>query len=1061
MHQVQQQPNTIFAEPGYSAFLNLTEVTRDVLITCTYTNASGVFTNTPLIGRPLSLGTYEIHYTLSAFGLSANATRMLTVSDTIPPVITLLGPSPLLWEARIPFADPGCRAIDAFEGDISLRVTVSGFVNVSAAVDSVFELTYTAADASNNRASVARTVVLVDRTPPFISLRGNASMVLEATFPFVDPGIFANDTVTPSNLLVTQITYMRASPGGNMSVTSSEPGVDSFVLSGTVYRITYTVTDANNNQNSTLRSVLIDDTIPPQLNLTGGALVRQQATEPFVDPGWTAFDALNGNLSQDVVVSGEVDTFSPAGTRFVLSYSVADAAGNKAVRNRTVLIFDDIPPVITLLGPSVVQLEATTTYVDRFGATAYDPLDGDINSSLIMVTNNVDSRAPAGSLFSVSYSVTDRAGNRAIPVNRSVLIVDTTAPTIAATGPAALTWQAGVPYTEFGLTAQDTLDGILNDRIAVSFTINTSGSITPIPPNVPRIGPLASLPTTLPAGCVVVVTSRVTDRANNTATYNRTLTIVDTLPPTINVLGPSHMHVRLGAVYRDAGATAWDLGTGNSTASLVVTVSPSPFSLANLTTTAGKYFLTYTAFDGVGNVAMAVGRSVVVLPPTQQGRIVDVSLSFDLAASVAARSLSAPVSQLAYFVPSSSTSVASILQLLSNRSVPVHSLVCSDAGLPVCTLDAPRLSTLLLKEIAENRTLTAAIAPFPLPVLTYMGALDCRPLAVAAGPASALLQSVGLAPRDVRCDSAGVCLFTSSQPLSPTTSSTIFPIRSVTLVPRISPLPRYRIQTRLRSDRLSAEDFVNVYALTRMQPTSISCVSSLCTVGTFGSTQDAYAQSLTSLSSYLTEATVTRFDTAVGSVVFSSPTADSTCQLTLLLAGIAPTNVSVSDTTCTFWAHDDVSDSQVGQLRALPNVVGASVDFAVTLRSSATATAMPRLFRGSVTAASESVARAALTQLMMPQPRSCRPSLAFDGLVACVIESTDPFSARLAALLTSSPAFRVATVPVQLTFSALFQEALRSQMGTSVCVCGWVGGGWVGVGVWVCVYPCMCGWVHV
>jgi hypothetical protein len=1057
--QVQLQPGAAFTDPGFLVYLNDTRLSTDTTnVSYTFANTSGAYTNIVFTNQSLAAGTYTIIYAVRTTGFVANATRLLIVADTIQPVITLVGSSPLLWQAREPFVDPGRRAADVRVGGdtVSIPVNVSGFVNVSAAVDSVFELTYTADDASGNRATVTRTVIIVDRRPPLVVLRGNASIVLEATLPFVDPGIFANDTVTPNNLLAMDTTYMRVSPG-NASFSSRVPNVTSFVPSGTVYLITYIVRDESGNRNTTSRSVRIEDTIPPQLNLTGGALVRQQATEPFVDPGWTAFDALDGNLTQDVIASGEVNMLSPAGSRFVRSYSVVDAAGNRAVRNRTVLIFDDIPPVITLLGSSTVEWEGGSAFEDQYGATAFDLLDGNI-SSLIVTTSNVNGFAPAGTIFTLSYTATDRAGNRAIPMNRSVLIVDTTAPSISLSGSAAITWQAGVTYSELGVVAQDALDGILTDRIVMTFAIDASASNPPLATNVSRSGPISALPAGLPAGCVMVVTSRVTDRGNNTAILNRTVIIVDTLPPTITVLGSSLFRLRLGALYHDAGAVAWDLAVGNCTATLLINVSPAPFSLANLTTAAGTYVITYTAFDGFGNQASVVGRTVIVLPPVPEAPSTEVSLSFDLAASLESRVTNPdpPVSQIVYFVPAGLLS--DIMVFLASRGAPARRLFCNEGGVTICTLDAPRLTSTLLDDLAANNTLTAAISPFALPVSSYMGVLDCRPVPLTTAQASALLTDAGLSGvTDLRCDGVGLCMFTTTQAETRWRAALPPAVRTVKIVPRIMPIPRYRIQVRLRNDP-SADDFVTIYARTKVQPTSLACTGDTCTVGTFGSTQDAYTQSLTSLSAYLTESIVRRFDTVTGSLVFNSSftASESLCNLALLTASIAPSNVAISGTTCSFLAYDDVSDDQLGQLRAFPAVLDVSVDFAVTLPSAAAATTVPRLFRGSVTTVNEIAARTALAQLALPQPSTCSPSQAFDGMVDCVIESADPISAAQASMLAALPNVRATKVLVQVSFSALFQEALQSQIGARVvcvCVCVCV---CVYIYIYIYIYICVC-----
>ena len=79
-------------------------------------------------------------------------------------------------------------------------------------------------------------------------------------------------------------------------------------------------------------------------------------------------------------------------------------------------------PVITRLGNATVTFDAGGTYNDA-GATAYDTVDGTITSSIVTV-NPVNVNA-AGT-YTVTYNVSDSAGNAATQVTRSVTVSDRT-----------------------------------------------------------------------------------------------------------------------------------------------------------------------------------------------------------------------------------------------------------------------------------------------------------------------------------------------------------------------------------------------------------------------------------------------------------------------------------------------------------------------------------------------------------------------------------------------------------------------------------------------------------
>ena len=77
---------------------------------------------------------------------------------------------------------------------------------------------------------------------------------------------------------------------------------------------------------------------------------------------------------------------------------------------------DSTPPVIRLRGDATINITIDTPYSDA-GATASDAEDGDITSRIV-VTNPVNTTV-LGS-YTITYAVSDRAGNAAVPVTRTV-----------------------------------------------------------------------------------------------------------------------------------------------------------------------------------------------------------------------------------------------------------------------------------------------------------------------------------------------------------------------------------------------------------------------------------------------------------------------------------------------------------------------------------------------------------------------------------------------------------------------------------------------------------------
>lgn len=167
------------------------------------------------------------------------------------------------------------------------------------------------------------------------------------------------------------------------------------------------------------------DTVKPVITLTGSASMSIVQGSSFTDPGATASDNRDGNITSKIVVSGSVNT-GTVGT-YILSYNVKDAAGNAATTlTRSVTVTakpaDTVKPVITLNGSASMSIVQGSTFTDP-GATASDDRDGNITSKVV-VSGSVNT-ATVGS-YTLSYNVKDAAGNAAITQTRTVTVTAAT-----------------------------------------------------------------------------------------------------------------------------------------------------------------------------------------------------------------------------------------------------------------------------------------------------------------------------------------------------------------------------------------------------------------------------------------------------------------------------------------------------------------------------------------------------------------------------------------------------------------------------------------------------------
>lgn len=103
--------------------------------------------------------TYQVNYEASdAAGNTGTAVRQVVLRDTVAPEITLNGDASVTIKEREKFEDPGVKATDDRDGDLSGQVTRSGYVDIYR--PGTYTVTYTVADAGGNRAQAEREVVV-------------------------------------------------------------------------------------------------------------------------------------------------------------------------------------------------------------------------------------------------------------------------------------------------------------------------------------------------------------------------------------------------------------------------------------------------------------------------------------------------------------------------------------------------------------------------------------------------------------------------------------------------------------------------------------------------------------------------------------------------------------------------------------------------------------------------------------------------------------------------------------------------------------------------------------
>jgi hypothetical protein len=191
-------------------------------------------------------------------------------------------------------------------------------------------------------------------------------------------------------------------------------------------------------------------------------------------------------------------------------------------------------PVITLIGSDTVVIEQGQAYADS-GATAMDNLDGDITLQIVTTTPTQGFNLVPGT-YKYRYNVADAANNDAATVTRVVIVkADATAPELLVMKPDTIMLEVFAPFVPPAvISANDLVDGDLSGAVQIVNGVNANviGEYT--------------------------VTYTVSDVSKNKATVVRVVKVIDTLVPTMTLVGSSTVTQEVGSSYTDSGVVVKD-----------------------------------------------------------------------------------------------------------------------------------------------------------------------------------------------------------------------------------------------------------------------------------------------------------------------------------------------------------------------------------------------------------------------------------------------------------------------------------------------------------------------
>ena len=144
--------------------------------------------------------------------------------------------------------------------------------------------------------------------------------------------------------------------GGGAPLYTPDPNAENIVVTATVHHfceveilgndLWFVARDKNAEVFDSFHLNPLADTTPPVITILGDNPLNLQIGSTFSDPGATAQDYVDGNVSAAIQTTSNVNT-AVVGT-YLLTYNVSDTAGNAATASRTVIVTDSNMEIHTL-----------------------------------------------------------------------------------------------------------------------------------------------------------------------------------------------------------------------------------------------------------------------------------------------------------------------------------------------------------------------------------------------------------------------------------------------------------------------------------------------------------------------------------------------------------------------------------------------------------------------------------------------------------------------------------------------------------------------------------------
>ena len=278
------------------------------------------FTSTNVVTWSFDAGDPGISLESTA-GVQVATTSHAIDNQTPAPVVPVTWKTPPVAAKTFEYGATYTKQTTEAEGGTGpyTYTNVPATVNTRTSAGSTVNVVYKAEDTKKVEITKTTKVTVSAKKPIVIVIGGGGLGITTMDVPF--GGVFTKPTATASGGF------------GTLSAVTSTGTVNT-QKAGT-YPVTYSVTDGDTPPETETKILQVTvlakpaDHDIPVIALHGGDMVIDQGST-YVEPGYTAHDKQDGDITANVIVTGGTFDTSVVATH-TISYSVDDAAGNHAV----------------------------------------------------------------------------------------------------------------------------------------------------------------------------------------------------------------------------------------------------------------------------------------------------------------------------------------------------------------------------------------------------------------------------------------------------------------------------------------------------------------------------------------------------------------------------------------------------------------------------------------------------------------------------------------------------------------------------------------------------------